>query len=269
MGKTRTDQLMTFLNRVAAEIHKTNPDKCVGTFAYIDSRTPPTTVKPLDNVIVEYVTGIFWKYTLDDPKCKYHATMAREMEGWLKMIKPDHFIWSTFGVPKNDDMLPVAGIWARDLKWFHELGIAGFENCVTPGSWDELKLNNYVTAKVGWDASLKYEDILDDFCKNLYGPAAEPMKKYYLALDRAAQESPGWEDPTPQRVLTPRVQKELNGYLMEALRMAAAPGDAAFDRWRYGATAEEAQRMAATSSDAILRIGAAMAGYARWTLLLK
>jgi hypothetical protein len=100
------------------------------------------------------------------------------------------------------------------------------------------------------------------------------MKKYYLALDRAAQQAPGcllrFENPSNvKKVLIPQVQRELNGYLVEALRMAAASGDAAFNKWHSGATAEEAQRQAAASSDAILRIGAAMAVYTRWTMLLK
>jgi hypothetical protein len=166
------------------------------------------------------------------------------MEGWLKMVKPDHFIWADFCVRYDDTLMPVAGVLAKDLKWFHELGIAGSWSIVTPGCWDMLKLDNYVTTKVNWDVNLKYEDILDDFCKNFYGPAAEPMKKYYRALDRAVQQSPDcffMEDTSnAERVLTPQVIKEVTGDL------------------------QEAQRLAANNNAVALRVGAEMADYAKW-----
>jgi hypothetical protein len=91
MGRTRTDQLMTFMNRVATEIHKTNPDKYVGFFAYSDCDTPPT-VKPLDNVRMEYVRNWrCYKHALNDPRCEENSIRASQIQGWLKVVNPSHF----------------------------------------------------------------------------------------------------------------------------------------------------------------------------------
>ena len=229
MGKTRTDQLVTFVNRAAKEIRKTHPNNYIGFLAYSDCTEPPT-MKPADNVMVEYVrNGRCYKHALNDPRCETNAIRAREIKGWLEKVKPSHLTWGDFTDPWNDLPQPTAGVMAEDLKWFSALGMAGLTTDVTPASWGMLKLYNYVAAKVSWDASLKYEDILDDFCRNYYGPAAEPMKEYYQALDRAVQTSPGCfrrgNIANVASILSPELLRELKGYLQEAETLARGNKD--------------------------------------------
>src|SRR3990172_876535 len=108
MGKTQTDRLVSFVNQVAGQIRKTCPGKCIGTLAYSDCTTPPS-VKPLDNVIVEYVrNGRCYRHALHDPRCKMNGLRAKEIRGWLRVVKPSHLFWGDFTDPMDDLPQPTA-----------------------------------------------------------------------------------------------------------------------------------------------------------------
>jgi len=41
-----------------------------------------------------------------------------------------------------------------------------------------------------WDVDTDVDRFIDDFCRLVYGPAAEPVKAYFLGLERAVQNAP-------------------------------------------------------------------------------
>ena len=221
LGASQTDRLVEFVNAIAREI----PNRYIKFLAYSDCTDPPS-VKPLDNIIVEYVrNGRCYKHSLSDPHCDTNAIRRAEIEGWLEKVKSDHLLWGDYTDPWNDLPQPPAGVFAKDLKWFSELGMGGFTIAVTPASWDALRLNHYEMAKVSWNTDLTYAEVLDDFCRNSYGPAAAPMRRYYQALDRAVETSSGCflrgNIANVDSILSEDLLRELKGYLAEAEQLAA------------------------------------------------
>lgn len=58
-------------------------------------------------------------------------------------------------------------------------------------------LNFYTRAKLAWDVQTDPEALLKDFCDRFFGPAAEPMRRYYEGLEAAPRQS-RMHDPRPE-----------------------------------------------------------------------
>ncbi len=76
-------------------------------------------------------------------------------------------------------------------------------------------------ARLLWDINTDVNDYIDDFCTNVYGPAAAAVKQYFVALEETVSESTkthvGWNDFD---LFTPAIIAELNGYLDSAETLA-------------------------------------------------
>src|SRR5690606_11274903 len=73
---------------------------------------------------------------------------------------------------------------AARIKSQHQLG-ARFLSAESSNSWGPAGLGHYVAARVLWDTSETPEAIVEDFLTHAFGPAKEPMRQFYQAIDRA------------------------------------------------------------------------------------
>ena len=80
-------------------------------------------------------------------------------------------------------------------------------------------------ARLLWDINTDVDQYINDFCDNVYGPAAEFIKLYFAALEETTRESTkdhihfGDFD-----VFTPAIIAELKGYLDSAELLASRSG---------------------------------------------
>jgi hypothetical protein len=225
LGPTITDRLVAFVNRIATNLHLTYPNVIIGTYAYADGNPPPVSAVPLPYVKFDYVRNDrCYKHTLNDPNCPDNTVRFNEISGWLSTTSPSRVAWEDYTDPWDDMPQPTAGVLAGDLKWLHSQGMSGFADVgidsASP-SWEMLKLNYYVEAKVAWDVTLTYDNILDDFCSRYYGPAAGALKQYYQTLDSAVSNSWGafrrGSIAHVDAVLTPAILRSLKTNLNTAL----------------------------------------------------
>jgi len=219
VGASITDRLVVFVNAVARQLPATHP----GLLAYSDCTRPPA-IRPHRNVVVEYVrNGRCYKHTLFDEACAINVKRREEILGWLRMVEGHRLLWGDYTDPWDDLPHPTARTVANDLEQIAERGMAGFTIAVTPASWGMLKLNHYVLAKMSWDTSLRYEDVLEDFCQSYYGPAAEPMMRWHAAQEEAAARSVGCfrrgNIANVEKVLTKVLLQELDACLASAERL--------------------------------------------------
>ncbi len=236
-GPTITDRLVAFVNRVAENVHLTYTNVVIGTYAYADGTPPPSSAIPLPYVKIDYVRNDrCYKHTLDDPNCPDNAVRLSEISGWLGKINPTRLAWEDYTDPWENMPQPTAGILASDLKWLHRQGMAGFADVgidAASPSWEMLKLNYYVEAKVAWDVNLAYDSILDDFCSRFYGPAADALRQYYQTLDSAVSNSLGafrrGSIAHVDAVLTPSILRSLKTNLNTALAQVT-PGTDCYAR---------------------------------------
>ncbi len=183
-----SDYVWEFVNRVATELYKTNPDKTVRCEAYGLYWLPPTKIDKFSpNVVAGFFNG---RQGFTDPDFRAHVLNNRK--AWLDKVAPGNFCTSEF-LLSSRPTIPTAGmpvylphIIAEDL---HSLkgqsygeyteGTYGFDSggkdMHAPGF---NHLNIYVTARYYWDAGQDIDALLNEYCEKFYGPAAKEMKTF-------------------------------------------------------------------------------------------
>ena len=164
------NRLMTFVNAVAEQVAKTNPDYLVTFYGYYCVPGFPD-VKPRDNVLP--VMTHFW----DHPESKKMIVKWAKMSRNLLYYGYVGYKWS----------VPKFGI-VDDVRWCHEqkgLGMTFAEDehsCVN-------MVTCYLIAKAMWDVNTDAQKVLAEFYTTYYGGAAKPMRKFYETFDAATRES--------------------------------------------------------------------------------
>jgi hypothetical protein len=125
---------------------------------------------PLEgNVFVEIATSYDYSNV---PETTRIANLhdAGALVGIREYYDPWQWYWD--GVPN----------WAKkdlnNIKKWYDYGCAVY-NGEGGDSWGSAGIVYYIASRLLYDTSLTYEEVLDDFCENAYGPAAGTMKKFY------------------------------------------------------------------------------------------
>ena len=176
------DYILQFVNAVAREVAKTNPDKFINTLAYGAHINPPNSFKLEPNVVVHFC--------FDMNRMPYATGYQREegiLRDWAKQGQPLYlWLYDTFPeeIAKNGKWHCFPGFFAHateeQFQLFQEAGVRGIFHC---GFGQEA--DAYVTFKLMENDKLKVDDILDDYFGKLYGPAGAPLKEFYLEVERA------------------------------------------------------------------------------------
>ena len=180
-----SNRVIKFINYLADAIGPNHPGKYVGTFG---GGTPPD-IDVADNVSVTLIltmkigNGNYMR-NLTDPTDPGNANAMKDIKGWLSKTKNVHF-WAHYWTTSMDSCLtPYARTTAvetfRDLK---KLGFQGFVGETRPPYWPSQRILFYAMARICWDSSLTYDEILDDYCNEAYGPAASAMKSFHLLYE--------------------------------------------------------------------------------------
>ncbi len=185
-----SDYLWDFVNKVAIEVEKTHPGKLIGCCAYEHYLKPPKNIKKLNSNVAVMICKMRYLYW----NKKYKSDMNALIDDWKK--KTDHIdVWEYYLFASGYDIalrgLPVffPSITAQDLR--HLKGISGGE-FVEAESWlpglaesqtlhrpELITPNLYITGKLYWDTSLDPERLMDQYCKDMYGPAQGEMRSFW------------------------------------------------------------------------------------------
>jgi hypothetical protein len=265
---------------VAKAISDEFPDRGVIIGAYNDYTHPPVEIDQLpSNVAVSIFKHrqMFW----DE---EGHEGFKRVLDGWLDLQPKEVCFWEYYnfdcwagaswgGVPAvTTDLI------AEDIKYLkqrsEESGIpfAGellFCDGRLKEHWHDrlwwMGLDIYLTGKLLWEPDLDHEAMLDEFFESYFGPAAEPMERFYTRAEQVWNEGDhggiyGYADPDLKTIqdrmekatfsanpwenlFTDEVLDELNEILKEAEAEATrAPYSTrvAFVRSGFNWTLEEA-----------------------------
>ena len=208
-----TEEWLTFVNRVAAEVHKEFPQAYIATNGYANRNLPPEGVKLDDHMVIMFAA--IWSCTLhgyDDEHCWQKVRQGQMLKRWCELCKN---VW-IYGY--NYNML-VSGLTPfpeftklrRDFPLMKKWGVMGFHD-ESRNVWAEAGIaSRYLRAQLEWNADADVDAILDDFFAKWYGRAARPMKAFYVALDDALTRAPihGHEDRVMPEVYTPELLDRL------------------------------------------------------------
>ncbi|MBQ9087317.1 MAG: DUF4838 domain-containing protein [Lentisphaeria bacterium] len=192
--KDKSSRWYEFYAKLIEAIRKHHPEILFGGIAYQEYRAvPERPVKYLE--YVEYCQyNRCYVHKLNDPKCKINANSMKTLRQWQSKA-PMGLYGYEFDVFKVPMYLPFWNMIADEMKLFRdmklvriktELGVNMRKN-VPRLNQKQLahRLSNYIYARLMWNADEKIDDILNDWCKYLYGGGAEAMKLYHTTMAQA------------------------------------------------------------------------------------
>lgn len=226
-GKERTwrgrpdysNRFFTFANRVAEIVGQKYPDLSIGCLAYAMTENVPDF--PVNPMIRPYLCTDRSQWR--DPAFKREDQDL--LRRWSKTAKHmgtyDYWYGAGYAIPRAFPHLQKDA-----LQFARDQGVDGvyveiYENYSLGGP------KAYVGAQLMWDVDQDVGKLLGDFYTRFFGPAADPMKRYFQRCEEQWMRQEGkavwihwWFDPSQFALFPPDVCKELRGYLDDAARRA-------------------------------------------------
>jgi len=189
-----TDRYVKFYSAVAEVFAKEFPDRYLGAYAYTAYLLPPVRAKLHPNVTIGFV-GSGASYLHGD------ANPAVDRDSWLKWSKAAKRLFLRPNLLTAGMGLPCVYVHrlAEDLRFCAEHGmvLTDFDCCYQ--HWATDGLNYYVLAKLLWDRNSDVDEIVKDYCRAGFGPAAEPIEAYFRKLEALTDEVARCEGPKGKR----------------------------------------------------------------------
>jgi hypothetical protein len=173
-----SDRFYKFINIIAREVKKTNPDKYIGTLVYNIARELPEQVPMMEDNVFGFLTQNV--ATWFDPEIKKaDITLTRE---WAKRMKHlsryDYFGMGTFAPRVYPHAIDEA------MKLDKSLGFDGmyvemytFLPHTAPMIWAFSQLE--------WDADQNVDTLLNDFYSKMYPTTTPLMKSYFDLMEKS------------------------------------------------------------------------------------
>jgi len=194
IGKTHSYAIWSFVNKVAAEVHKTHPDRFITCCAYGGYRIPPEDVYFMPNVAVTFcVPEELRNPWAPDFKTKY----VSEIINWNKKVV-NLYVWDywlyrwqqgVYGAPAIfPHLLPEKYLLEGKRVKGHVIELCNKDTSgVLHNTWQDWmmdQINAYVGFKLLWDPNLNVDDILKEYYQ-FFGPAEPLIKKFYETMENA------------------------------------------------------------------------------------
>jgi hypothetical protein len=186
---TPMGSLLTFVNAVADEVYKHNPNVKVGTLSYWYSRKPPKTIRPRPNVQIQLCSiECCVLHPIDDPECPKNREFCQDVDAWGK-ICPSISIWN-YNTNFQAYQLPFPNlpVIEPNIRYFVANQTRGIfmqaAGDTTGSAFSDL--HNYVISNLLWDPNRSGDQLRDEFIRLHYGRAATAIRKIVqLAEDQS------------------------------------------------------------------------------------
>lgn len=190
-GGTDAASMVNFVNRVAARVRETYPNARFETLAYQDSLTPPTGIRPAEDVVIRLcpVNGCVL-HDFDDPACKKNIAFDKQVKGWVALTE-NLYMWNySTNFQYYYALFPNITTLQNRYRYFRDNNVISvFDNgCgenMVPGEFHELK--TYLVMKLMWDPDTDVERHISEFCAAYYGEAGEDVVEFIHMFEKAAK----------------------------------------------------------------------------------
>jgi len=208
--------MIHFVNKIAASF----PDKTISTLAYQYTRKAPK-VQPSENVLITLCSIECDRSGPITEKC---TDFAEDIRAW-NAITNNIRIWDyttqftnfLAPFPNMHTLKPnIEFLSDNNAKWIFE------QHSNNPSELFELR--SYITAKLLWNPTLNYNDLLTEFTNGYYGDAGVYVKNYVDLVHQKIQENPDfflflYGDPSQgfDSFLNPELLATYDGFFRDAL----------------------------------------------------
>ncbi len=189
-----SDRYLRIGNAIAERVHRVRPDAWVTHLVYANHAELPVRERPSPHLNVSFVPfGRDYSYPFVDPRANLRfsghpwsldlveawARLCRETgAGFVEHTKAFRLRWITFR------LLPLPH-WEADLRWWRDLGAAGFNAPQEGEGWWVKHLNAYVLARLMWNLDRPATTLLDDYFARYWDGIGTEVREIYQAIAAA------------------------------------------------------------------------------------
>ncbi|MHA1870368.1 MAG: DUF4838 domain-containing protein, partial [Promethearchaeota archaeon] len=193
-GGAHSAPIIKFCNAIAEEVEKKYPDKFIHTIAYTYSLDPPKNLKVRDNIIV-VPCDMYPECADEKPIGETEATkkFVEIIKEWRKIAK-NIMVWH-YSVDFTHFLLPFPNlqVLTQNTRIYKDLGMDGvlFQATTQLGVYGEFEeLKNYILYKFLWNSDSNYNELINKFFNDFYGPYAKELREYFFELDDLRKNNP-------------------------------------------------------------------------------
>ncbi len=186
-----TDALISYYNDVAQRVTTTHPNARFGIYGYMNYILAPGAHKvhpalaPLIAPIEQCprhapYSGECWQRDMLFDAVKQWCRLSNKV--FFRDYEPGFLVDG--GVP-----IPCVTRVRKEVPMLRDFGLRGFlhqSQCTLMNQGPNL----YIMAKLMWDADADVDALLDDYYAKLFGPAAQPVRRYWDALETMMAHGP-------------------------------------------------------------------------------
>lgn len=188
-----TDAFMIFYNQLCENLLKKHPNSTakIGFLAYTNITIPPQREIVAAKPLVAYLAPIDIDPThgMDDPRSPPRQEYRDQMYRWSEVMQGRVVIYDYDQgmLVWRDIPNPSHMAFKQDVKHYRDAGILGVST-ESRNAIATIFLNLHFRGQLLWNPDADVDAMLKEFYPKFYGPAAEPMEKYWTAIYKA------WED---------------------------------------------------------------------------
>jgi len=185
-GEDASDLLAKFANDVLGILGKEYPNLSLGYYVYGVHGDFPALHKPHPRIYPVFAPISYSRlHSTEDPHSKTRAYYRGVLEQWVKLAKEQGNRYMAYEYNWNlaDNMLPFTRVkmLAEEIALYHRLGFEGFILESTK-AWAINGPGDYIAARLVWDTSQDWKELLREYCEKSFGPAGDALESYYLRL---------------------------------------------------------------------------------------
>ncbi|MBN1674012.1 MAG: DUF4838 domain-containing protein [Kiritimatiellae bacterium] len=238
-GGVHGDLVWGFVNKVAAEVRKTHPNRFITCCSYGSYREVPEIGVFEPNVAVTLCTGSAAPFQMDS--AGYRSNYVGRIKAWSEKTA-NLYVWDYWNLPRWEtgqhaapSIFPhalrdtlvleygrVRGRYLELTQFDSEgkdlTGIAGRSNWA---DWIYDALNIYVGFRLMWNMDEDVDAVLGEFYREFYGPAGPYVRRFYEAAEAAGMDpnnrAAGWSHKGIwSQTYPPAFVEKVMGYLRQA-----------------------------------------------------
>lgn len=209
---TPSTRMIHLANKVAEGLEETHPNKWIGVLAYAHHAKPPE-IEVHPQIAVQCATQL-----------SGNIPFRERLAGWSEKASVVG-VYEYYGITQWHMSMPgrMKGgdleLLGKTIPRFHDLG-ARMMSAESGSSWGPNGLGHLVAARLLWDTEADVQAVEDDFLDKSFGPAAEPMRKFYILMDNSRNpETAGELRPGSLEYFEDRYVR-MYGILLEARELA-------------------------------------------------
>ena len=187
-GNTDSASMISFVNRVAAEVRKDYPDARFETLAYQDTLTPPKNLEIADGVVIRMcpINGCVL-HDFSTSSCRENKKFSKALEGWAKLTD-NIYMWNySTDFQYYYALFPNITTLQKRYQYFRDNNVvAVFDNgCgedMAAGEFHDLK--TYLVLKLLWNPDTDIERHISEFCAAYYGEAGADVVEFINKFEK-------------------------------------------------------------------------------------